>query len=202
MPYQSRPLFQVCPVMDLREHTVVALEGAAYHLDRIRRLLASQALQTNWRNDPNLEVARQRALNAQQSHFCWHLRAFFWELVATFDTMLQWANRSFDLGLLESQVRWSDIQNRSSPTRPTEWATTRQDLQTLYESELFWEITQYRNFAHRAFTLVHSGLPVEGRGVAFTFLEPVRQGQRDVQLIESHLTSYLNHMRVSLTIIR
>src|SRR5262245_46956187 len=69
----------ILPPVDLASDAPAALQGAHYHLQQLRRFISDGLPQT--------------AVNP----FHFHLRAFFWELVATFDSMLQWVNQAQQL---------------------------------------------------------------------------------------------------------
>jgi hypothetical protein len=88
----------------------LALIGATYHLSQLRK-----------------QVEAGLSDSKQQMLFHWHLRAFFWELVAVRDSLKQ--------------------ESKTSPE-------IKAALDALEESQWFQEVNDYRNFAHQSFHIV------------------------------------------------
>ncbi len=203
---QIHPLFTVnLPVMRLDTFAHSAFSGASYHLDQIREIIQKPGMQTmpsDYRDNPSLDKELKRQLQVDANLFFWHLRAFFWELVASFDTMLQWANQRYELEIPEHDVRWTTIrQKANSSTRdPTEWRAKYIALSNAWNSAWYFEVRNYRNFAHRAFLFTENWYQQheeQGKSeyrLSGIQLIPVRQGQPFVDIMEQ-LSNYLEEMR-------
>jgi hypothetical protein len=110
------------PGRPARADAFLALNGASYHLTQLR--------------DRFLEGLSN---NNQIALFHWHLRGFFWELIAVRDAMRR--DRRTD-GNVENQ------------------------LTSMESSDWFREVKAYRNFAHQSFHLVEVAVR-DGHAIAF-----------------------------------
>ena len=87
------------------------------------------------------------------------------------------------LGLREGDVTWARIRDKASKTDrdQTEWSRKFDLLQNASDSDWYFDISQYRNFAHRAFPLVTSEYDGHFDKTAPTlvrlWLVPTRKGQ-------------------------
>jgi len=186
------------PAMALDKLAHSAFIGAVYHLARIRDFVASPCLQTTWSEDTDLDETTKRKCQTDLNQFHWHTRAFFWELVASFDTMLQWANRRYGLGVCEHQVKWKRIPRKSSKDQ-AEWDVKYALLESAWNSEWFYETRMYRNFSHRGFLLVQGEyddhLGKSKPTLRLIWLIPAREGQQEYVDLLQQLSQYLEHMR-------
>jgi len=193
------------PVVQLDKSAHSAFVGAKYHISKIEEMMhrpGMQSMISDYMNDADIEENLKREMQCDVNIFFWHLRAFFWELVATFDTMLQWANERYGLGIAEEKVRWETIrQNASRATKdPGEWGNRYASLENVWNSAWYFEVRNYRNFAHRAFLFVesaHREQETNGRvqhELVFAHLIPAQKEQPFLDMREQ-LLSYLEQMR-------
>ena len=198
--FQPHRRFRIVPAMPLDTLAHSAFIGAAYHLGRIKKLASSPCMQTMWKDDDSLENATKKRLQADVDQFHWHVRAFFWELVASFDTMLQWVNQRFELSVPEDKVRWSTIHEKAAEARKdqAEWNKKHALLESAWDSAWYYEIRQYRNFAHRAFIFVNAEYNGNyGKNkptLKKVWLTPAREGQQEYVDIVLHLLNYLEEI--------
>jgi hypothetical protein len=191
---------QIYPVHDLEQSAVTAFRGAHYHLDALKSFLTKPGLQNLWNNDPKLSSDERNRLQEQVNAFHWHMRAFFWELVGAFDAMLLWSNGRFGLGLNERDGRWSTVTSATPTNDPHLWAQKKVILQAAWESDWFFEIREYRNFAHRSFLILQvEYAPSENDKSAphhlrLIHLLPARVGQAFYQDLTEHLSNYHREM--------
>ncbi len=185
--------------MDLAAHTHFAFCSAVYHLSRVKELLGTPGMQTLWGEDKTLDEHTRAERQGEVNLFHQHLRAFLWELVATFDTMLQWANQRYDLGIPEKYVEWSKIQETAKKAKKDqdEWDKKYLLLECAWNSDWYFEVRGYRHFAHRAFLHVQAEIVKESEGdrLQIPHLFPVREGQREYVPIQEQLSIYLENMR-------
>ena len=175
---------------ELDKYASLAFGGARFHLKKIKERVNSPAVQTIWSNDKNLDETARRKLQADINIFHWHLRAYFWELIAAFDTMLQWANQRYKFGLSEVEVRWKKIPKQARKYQ-AEWDQKYALLEETWNSSWFYEVRMYRNFAHRAFQFVQSDI---GDELNIICLLPMRVGQQQCQDLREQLSYYLKQM--------
>lgn len=167
-----------------------ALNGAAYHLNEIKRILA--IAEGEWRDnkfDTPTQLVDSKATNA----LIWHTRSVFWELVGVSDMLLQWANARFKLGFQESQVWWRNMKDRQAGTDNDLWLHVRSIIETERESAWYFEVATYRNFSHRSpfsFTTIIS----RSKGPVGIFLEPARVGAV-YDDIRTQLGAYIEAMK-------
>lgn len=186
----------ILPMMELKNFAYTSWRGATYHQHKVHQLLNSPGLQTMWQEDKGLDTKNQQRMQDQINVFHWHIRAFFWELDAAFDTMLVWCNQKYQLNIAEKNVTWKEVSTRSSAQ--ADWLQKLAILQTAYDSEWFYEVRQYRNFAHRAYLFGHSEFDHHYDQSPPTFvgfrLSPAREGQMLIEL-EGQLSNYVKEMR-------
>jgi len=187
--------------MELDELAHAAFMGANYHLEKIKKLINSPGMQTIL--DKNIDEPTKKKLQNDVYLFHWHLRAFFWEMVATFDTILHWVNQKYKLGLKEGEVKWVNIHNMVNKfnINQSEWKNKYTLLENAWNSEWYYEVRKYRNFAHRAFLFVQGEYfeEVNYDNSKFkqntTWLLPVRKDQENCFDIIEQLSHYLEEMR-------
>jgi len=182
----------IWPCIGLQDNALSALAGAQYHLDKVKELVASRAVQTLWQKDKSLDEQARRGLQRELNQFHWHLRAFLWELVAARDTALQWVNQAYGLGIEEAKVTWPVV--KSEAQKQCKWCEQLDKLEKGVESDQYFEIREYRNFAHRAFLLVYADYD-ENNNLSCLCLVPVREGQQQNFDLIAHLTNYLEAIR-------
>jgi len=194
--HEYHDLYRIFPAMDLADHAWFAFSNAAEHLRRIRELLESRGMQTLWEEDKTLDERTKAERQGEVNSFHRHLRSFLWELVASFDTMLQWANQEYQLGVQEHVVRFAELPTRAGKNQG-EWDRKYALLEGVWNSDWYFEVRAYRNFAHRAFGNVQTAIVREPGGdrALVAHLFPVRKGQREYVPIQEHLSSYLENMR-------
>lgn len=182
--------------MDLVDHARFAFSNAAEHLRRIRELLASPGMQTLWEEDKTLDDRTRAERQDEVNSFHRHLRSFLWELVASFDTMLQWANQAYQLGVQEHLVHFPRLPTTAGKNQG-EWDRQYALLEGVYNSDWYFDVRAYRNFAHRAFGNVQTAIVKEAGGdrALIAHLFPVRKGQHEYVPIQEHLSSYLENVR-------
>ncbi len=189
---------RIVPAMALDQLAHSAFIGAVYHLARIRELITSPGIQTMWQEDNDLDDPTKRKYRADLNQFHWHIRAYFWELVASFDTMLQWANHRYALGIDEHLVKWEKIPRQTNRDQ-ADWDAKYNLLKSAWDSEWYFEIRMYRNFSHRAFLIIHSEF--DGHfghstpSLNAIYLVPAREGQQEYVDLVKQLSLYLDHMR-------
>jgi hypothetical protein len=185
--HKTHKALKIVPAMDLEDLTARAFSGAKYHLNKIRENLHSPTIQTYlaWKSGEGLDLATQKQLEHFDNEFGWHLRAFFWEMVATFETMQNCAKQ----------------RSKKANKDQAEWYKKSALLESAWQSEWYFEIEQYRNFAHQAFLFVQCDYSEhkEANAVKYklniTSLLPAREGQQQCMDILEHLSSYWEKMR-------
>lgn len=166
--WEESPLFSRVRTDDHHNLAFVAFEAARAHLEGIRAIANSN------------DESRSAELHLR-------VRAFFWEMVATWELFHNWANEHFKFGLGGRKLNPANVQKRlASDPRCT---AVYDVLRSTYESSWLWEVLQYRNYAHRSY-LDMQGLEYQTSGSFQTFLIPCRDGQSYVPLVE-HLASYV-----------
>ena len=134
--------FRVPDNQDIAQSTTYSLGAARYHWGGMRRYLERMNEDGAWGKDGPAKNG-QIAFN----NFYHHLRAFFWELTSAFDTLLQFINRKYELGLDQRAVRWDTISKALSER--SEHKKLLRDLTSGYNSAWYTDVREYRNFAHR-----------------------------------------------------
>lgn len=179
--------------MDLANHTHFAFCNAAYHLSKVKELLDSPGMQTLWEEDKTLDVTTRAERQGEVNLFHRHLRAFLWELVAVFDTMLHWANQKYQLGVKEEHLVKFPTLPLMAGTDQNDWDKKYALLESVWNSDWYFEVRAYRNFGHRAFLNVQTA--IAGDHALMARLFPVREGQPEYVPIQEHLSAYLENMR-------
>lgn len=167
-----------------------AIKGAEVHLRAIQRLLKHDPMQI----DSAAEYASPLNDPAVMEQLVWRTRAFFWELVGSFDMFLQWANDHFALGVAEGRVAWNTMPIASSRNH-AEWTAMRKLLEDGYNSEWYFEVRMYRNFAHRSILAMTSMIP-KVPGETQVYLPHARKGQANYDDIRIQLSGYIDQMLV------
>ena len=194
--HEFHHLYRIFPAMDLVDHAGLAFGNAHEHLGRIIDLLKTTGMQTLWEEDRTLDGRSKAERRAEVNAFHRHLRSFLWELVASFDTILQWASQEYQLGVDEHLVTFTALPTTAGRNQQ-EWDKKRALLEQAWNSAWYFEVRAYRNFAHRAFANVLAVIvrePAGDRAIHVDLL-PVRKGQPEHVPIQDHLTSYLEKMQ-------
>jgi hypothetical protein len=124
MAARRKVLLYTMPGRTAKDDAWLALKGASYHLYQLKEQFESGLLDDN-----------------QVMLFHWHLRSFFWELVAVRDSLRR------------------DMKAAS---------TLETALQALDNTTWFREVNEYRNFAHQSFHIVEvARRNATNRAVAF-----------------------------------
>jgi hypothetical protein len=174
---------------DLAKDAARAFNGAKYHLDRAKQMASK---------------GKEGYAQFRHDQFDWEIRAFFWELTASYESILQWANREFDLKLQETRVDQKTVLEALAHREPARWHKTKMYLEEAGNSAWYFEIKAYRNFnIHRAFTplpfVVRMPEPFDANGtidkgqIVHHQLYPAREGQECTELF-STLARYINEM--------
>lgn len=166
-----------------------AISGAEIHLIGIEKLLGH-----NDPEDAQVDYASPVNNAAVVDALLWRTRAFFWELVGAFDMFLQSANEQFCLGLAEDKVRWDKMPSTSSVDNDG-WIRMRAVLETAYNSDWYFEVRSYRNYAHRSIIHVTALVP-KNLGTTQVFLPHARVGQSHYEDLRVQLKSYLEQMHL------
>jgi hypothetical protein len=150
MPRPKSEMF--LPSVNHEEMIKAALWNVDYHLGAVKHFNHEPGMSTIWEDDATLEKARRLDLQADINRFHAHLRAFFWELVATFEEMKVWAT--------ETHGRASGHLAELHKTANANW---------------YAEVSSYRNFAHRCFLVAQGEYGVESRKLVFRSLIQARK---------------------------
>jgi len=197
--FKEHQNYRLFPAMKLDVLCLIAYKGAEYHLSMVKKLYELPCIQMMWKNDDSLDPETKKQLRTNVNMFHWHIRAFFWELTAVFDTILNWANQRYSFGLEERNVTWGNVCDASASNHPQEWDKTQIVLKSAYNSKWFYEVRKYRNFAHRGFLYINSiydgHFDISEPTLAMVSLTPVREGQRECQEMTEQLSGYLEGMR-------
>jgi len=194
--HEFHHLYRIFPAMDLVAHAGFAFGNANEHFVRIIDLLKTPGMQTLWEEDKTLDERTKAERGAESNAFHRHLRALLWELVASFDTILQWANQEYQLGVDEHLVKFTALPAIAG-RKQQEWDKKRALLEEAWNSAWYFEVRAYRNFTHRAFPNVTAVIVSEAAGdrAIHVDLFPVRRGQPEHVPIQDHLRSYLEKMQ-------
>jgi len=147
-----------------------------------------------------IDSAQKKEFNALNNQLYWHLRSFFWELIATYDTILQWVNSNFEIGLNESDVNYNNVKKNVSNAKKDvkDCKIVFSKLEVAHETEWFFEVRNYRNFSHRSFLNVQLEIGDDyGKSTPHLIrvsLNPARDGQIGYGDLVTQLTDYLNHI--------
>ncbi len=179
---------RIVPAQNAASGVGMGVEGARYHLGHLCEDLKSEGMATGW-TDNSVDQATRARLQREINHFHWHLRAFFWELVAEFDTLLVAVNDAEGLGIPEEKICWKEVARQALGQK--KWSTRIDTLKNSYCSAWYTEIRTYRNFAHRLPLFVHSDYGPGGLN-AIALLSAIEgQQQRDLR---DQLPEYLSRM--------
>jgi hypothetical protein len=199
--FKKHKAYKIVPAIKLDNAASFAFNGAKYHFEKVKENFNGPAIQTGWEwTDQCKDQATKQKLQDQIYQFYWHLRAFFWEMVGTFETILQWANQRYELGVPEDKVLWSRIPKLASKDQ-SEWDKKYALLKSAWESDWYFEVRMYRNFAHRGFLFAHGEYRINQRSdreesaLNIMSLLPVREGQQNCTDIIQQLSGYLEEMR-------
>lgn len=179
----------------------IALDGAAYHYAMIKSICdANTGGQHGYDEKGDLLVFAEAG---SFNRFQWHLRAFFWEIVSTFDFLAHQINEAFGLGLPEHDISWKSLpapNHTSDPRYRQAYAL----LGSVYGSEWYSEVVIYRNFAHRAFIPITSVVfkkPQPTSRHAWIVMEPAIQARNHHPDVRDKLSEHLDETRKAATAI-
>lgn len=148
---------EVYPSVDLVVNARAALSGAEYHLGQIR--------------DQASRMQKVPSYQANAGILHWHLRAFFWELVASMET-----------------TRLA-LQRVSGSRRSSELA----ELDRTLDEDWWKEVEEWRNFAHRAFLFLQGEFHPDNK-LNFLFLPPLTPSGPQ-HMVPGRLEYYLEQAR-------
>lgn len=187
MKQEQHPELRRLPAQSGATLARFAIRGAEVHFTAITELL-------NHIEPEVVQLHKASPMNnaAVVDALLWRTRAFFWELVGAFDMFLQWANEQFQLGLAEGEVRWDKMPSISSADNDG-WIKMRAVLETAYNSDWYFEVRTYRNYAHRSIIHVTALVPINS-GAPQVFLPHARVGQVHYDDLRIQLKSYLDQM--------
>jgi hypothetical protein len=166
-----KPILKVVPAQNLASMVGMGLDGARYHFGKIQEILRAPGLAACWTQNSVTDVERVQ-LQHDINRFHWHLRAFFWELVAEMD-------------LLRALIR-------QHPKRVTAQLTN--DWQRAYDAQWFREIRTYRNFAHQSALFVQGLYGGPSNELQAASLLPAVKGQDPCYDLVTQLSDYLGKM--------
>ncbi|MDN7683442.1 hypothetical protein [Burkholderia cenocepacia] len=109
------------------------IRGAEMHLDAVRMI-----------------IARTRSVALDE--LTWRTRSVFWELIGAWDLFLMWATERHDLRMKGRRLRHHEVAINNvflSTSSDQAWPGIRQILYETVESPWFFELREYRNFAHK-----------------------------------------------------
>jgi hypothetical protein len=183
-------LYKILPPSDLKMSVLCAFNGAKYHLDQAKQLFAE---------------GKERYSQFRSNQCLWEIRAFFWELSASYEITLQWVNQEFGLGLEEHQVSHEKVVNASPKKQIRRWKKVKEYLEETGDSEWYFEVKTYRNFnIHRDFTFFEAlvtpsqpfdaNAPTEEDHLEMLQIIPVREGQQYGGDVFDHLDIYTEEM--------
>lgn len=173
MKLRHKAALKVVPAQDVRGMMCMGLEGARYHFYQIQAALKSPGVATGWTAKSVIDEQERVQLQRDINRFHWHLRAFFWELVAEMD-------------LLRVVVKKSPMSDRTK---------LMEDLRRAYDAAWFAEVRTYRNFAHQSLLFVQCSYkgPPPGE-LEFAYLLPAIEGQSPTYDLLAQLSGYLEKM--------
>jgi hypothetical protein len=102
-------------------------------------------------------------------------------------------NKTFQLGIDEKDVNWDTVCNLAKNKH--KWSEIFDMLKAVWDSEWYFEVRGYRNFAHRAFLFVQFEYDEKNgkNKLRHVWLEPAREGQSQVDALEQSW-AYLDRM--------
>lgn len=194
---------KIFPSTDLKLEAHVAWEGAKYHMEILNNLSKKPYFLLNkWREDTHINESQKQYCRAKSNSIHWHLRSFFWEMFSCFEIILHYSNLRYDLKIPEERLRWDTISKPSIKANidQHEWDIKYLLLKDIWDSPWFFEVRQYRHFAHRAYPYVKIAYKdIENDGkidyeIALINLLPCREGQQQSIDLANQLADYLNGM--------
>ncbi|ELA6779204.1 hypothetical protein RB979_001424 [Vibrio alginolyticus] len=173
MSHKISPALKNLPDIDSWISIDVAIRGAQYHFIHIKRLL---------------DMFDTGATKISVSQMNWLIRGFFWELVGAFDLILQWVNKRFQLEVESNKTRkwetidvgrvqWSRVKRSRAKIAPDLWNNVIQYLIQVWESEWYFEVRTYRNYAHKSLFEMTEFTRTDGKGNSQWFISLAREGQ-------------------------
>jgi len=197
--HKPHDALSILPVMNLYDYTLAAYRGSQYHLSVIDSILSKPEFAKFLVDKNSFTEEEKYNFHREENILIWHIRAFFWELISTFDIMLEWANQKYSLGIPVDKVRWNTIRKASLNIGADhdKWLEKYSLLSAAYDSDWFYEIKRYRNFAHRSFLGVQIEVDTDyGRSepkIHMVSLLPAREGQTNSDYLIECLKGYLQH---------
>ncbi|WP_343727816.1 hypothetical protein [Burkholderia seminalis] len=135
-----------------------------------------------------IEAILGKRYDEQDSHeLLSRLRSFFWELYGVWDLLHAWANIHYKLGLTGSEISPGKVQKKMKDN--PQCAQAYAIVDEAVNSEWFFEVRTYRNYAHRSYMRAESIVALDDNS-ASTFLVRAREGQGLVPMQEQ-LKQYL-----------
>ncbi len=193
-PNHKRLILTRYPVNDAMTEAASAVAGARYHLDQIGKLFERPAMRLPWEwRDPNFPEATKAQYQIEVNQFHWHLRAFFWELVAAVDVLLVQVNMTHELEIAEDEIAWRTVKTAAERRRISSRPITM--LKQTFESDWFTEVRGYRNFAHRGQLITIFDVSEDGNRPPVGGLFPARDGQERSFDLLHQLRGYLEKMQ-------
>lgn len=184
--HKVHPEFMLTTPMkeNLRFDVMAAIRGAAYHLSLVSAAMSNELMRSSLDLEKQANDEAKAKVQEITNMMHWHIRAFFWELAAAFDTLLQWVNVRYELRIPENQVRPLDIGTRKARKDKEVWKQKLLVIEQAWLSEWCFEVLEYRNSAHRSFnwfTFEHQVFnyktPEELSRLRRAWLRPAREGQ-------------------------
>jgi hypothetical protein len=159
--------------------------GAVYHLQTIHGLLKDPSM-NNPSDSMSIDEDTRRRVGDCWARVHWHSRAFFWELVAMFDTALRWANARYQLDT--KYFKWKNDKKEIGLyyiEKGAAWAIKKEIINQMWETEWFHEIMKFRNHSHQGFLSYlaeYQCVPENGQSSRLSFLEPALCQSRELAI--------------------
>jgi hypothetical protein len=159
IPWTEAPDLSRLPSTDRRSFARLAVLGAREQLNHIERLLRA-----------NEALSAEEFIELQ-----WRTRSFFWELIGAWDLYLYWCKDHCALIDIKPQlVNTKNVLGANS--NHVDWAAILAVLKPAAESAWHFELSRYRNYAHRSFFEI-TALRTLRDGKEQLFLPMARVGQ-------------------------
>jgi hypothetical protein len=152
--HKVHPEFMLTTAMkeNLRFDVMAAIRGAAYHFSFVSAAMNNELMRSSLDLEKRANDETKAKVQEITNMMHWHIRGFFWELAAAFDTLLQWVNIRYELQIPEKQVRALDIGTRKAKKDKEVWKEKLVVIEKAWLSEWCFEVMEYRHSAHRSFS--------------------------------------------------
>lgn len=177
--------------------TQFRLDGAQYHLAVLSEIYTSGALDSDLASMvQGLPCDQAARLKHDAMRFQWHLAAFFFELIAAFDSFLVEVNFRYRLMISLGDIRWNYVINEiGTQHKKDEFIVW---LQQQYEAGWFREVRDYRNhITHRGLLRFYRLMKLTG-GREFHLLLGPDYGERRLEPVTIQCSRYMGEMMVLL----